>query len=100
LSPQGVIQGFLRLGATDPLGYDVCLDNNGESTPGGKVTVWGCGSHNTNQQWRLYPDGTLRAADSGLCIDVAGGATGSGSLLVQQTCNGGNSQKWVRQANP
>ncbi|MDW6064039.1 RICIN domain-containing protein [Streptomyces sp. FXJ1.4098] len=92
-----MIQGFLRLGATDPLGYAVCLDNNGESTPGGKVTVWGCGSHNTNQQWRLYPDGTLRAADSGLCIDVA---TGSGSLLVQQTCNGGNSQKWVRQANP
>ncbi|MFI8083977.1 RICIN domain-containing protein [Kitasatospora sp. NPDC086009] len=100
LSPQGVIQGFLRLGATDPRGYDVCLDNNGESTPGGKVTVWGCGSHNTNQQWRLYPDGTLRAAGSGLCIDVAGGATGSGSLLVQQTCNGGNGQKWVRQANP
>ncbi|MFD9592996.1 RICIN domain-containing protein [Kitasatospora sp. NPDC059973] len=100
LSPEGLTQGFLRLEATDPFYHYMCLDNNGESAPGGKVTIRRCRSRDTNQQWRLAPDGTLRTTDSDLCIDVAGGATGSGSLLVQQTCNGGNSQKWVRQANP
>ncbi|MFJ5925124.1 RICIN domain-containing protein [Kitasatospora sp. NPDC092948] len=100
LSPENVIRGFLQSGLTDSSGNHLCLDDNSQTDPGGKVIVWDCASDNANQQWLLQSDGSIRSTTSGLCIDVADKSTGSGSLLVQQSCNGSTSQTWVRGANP
>ncbi|QJS14006.1 RICIN domain-containing protein [Streptomyces argyrophyllae] len=49
----------------------------------------------TDQQWMLNADGTITGVESGLCLDVTGGAGPDGSLVQLSTCNGGSSQRWT-----
>ncbi|WP_157531765.1 family 20 glycosylhydrolase [Kitasatospora sp. Root107] len=50
-----------------------------------------------NQQWQLtaYPDGSYTMVNgvSGLCADVAAGT--ANAAVVQATCTGGDSQRWL-----
>jgi YD repeat-containing protein len=70
-----------------------CIDlNNGSSTNGTKIQVWGCGNANPNQDWTLYPDGTIRSR--GKCWDINNGGTGNGTLVQLWDCNNGVNQKW------
>ena len=96
LSPTGVIQGTLRLGITDGAGNPLCLDDDNNTSPGTAAIVWPCGATNPNQQWTLNPDGSVRSTASGLCLDVFGGATTSGTPLDQWPCTGNSNQRWIR----
>ena len=40
--------------------------------------------------------GTVTGVESGLCLDVAGAATGNGSPIDIWTCSGGSNQRWTR----
>ncbi|MFD8595650.1 RICIN domain-containing protein [Kitasatospora sp. NPDC059646] len=95
----GSIRGFLHLGL---YGWDtsMCLDNNSQTTPGGKVIVWPCAADNPHQQWTLNPNGSIQSTDSWLCLDTASGGTADATLVVQATCNGTAGQRWTRGANP
>jgi hypothetical protein len=71
-----------------------CADANGQgTTPGTKVIIWTCNGQ-TNQQWTVNSDGTIKGVQSGLCLDVVNSGTGNGSLVQLSTCNGQPSQKW------
>ena len=47
-----------------------------------------------------YPDGTfdIRAAHDNKCLDVFGGALGSGAVVVQAICHGGINQRFYFQS--
>ncbi|GAA2360683.1 hypothetical protein GCM10010246_58960 [Streptomyces cuspidosporus] len=47
------------------------------------------------QQWTRNSNGTITGVQSGLCLDVTGGATADGALAELWTCNGGGSQRWT-----
>ncbi|GAB2711304.1 RICIN domain-containing protein [Kitasatospora kifunensis] len=94
----GVIQGSLQLLGTDSSGNRLCLDDNAGTAPGTAVTTWNCDTTNANanEQWSLYPDGSIHSVASGLCLDVSGGAVAAGSLVDLWNCTGNSSQRWVR----
>jgi hypothetical protein len=45
------------------------------------------------------PDGTMSVANNHDCIDVAGSATASGSVIWMYGCNGSGAQVWTEQAD-
>ncbi|WP_438822049.1 RICIN domain-containing protein [Actinocrinis puniceicyclus] len=52
-----------------------------------------------DQRWELHPDGSMTNSESGLCLDVVGQKTASGSpvdLWTLWTRNGGGNQLWSR----
>ncbi len=49
----------------------------------------------TNQKWKLNPNGTITAQNSGLCLDVTGNKTANSTPVAVWTCNGQNNQKWT-----
>jgi hypothetical protein len=64
------------------------------ATSGTAVVLESC-SGATNQQWTVNSSGTITsAADSTLCLDTVGEATGDGTLLNVTTCSGSASQTW------
>jgi hypothetical protein len=72
-----------------------CLDANAQgTTPGTKAIIWTCNGQ-TNQQWTVNSDGTIKGVQSGLCLDVTNSGTGNGSLVQLQSCGGQASQKWA-----
>ena len=74
-----------------------CLDAyNKQTTPGTKVEIWDCNG-GTNQQWRLNSDGTITGVQSGLCLDVTGGATAgpNGTKLELWPCTGQANEIWT-----
>ncbi len=99
IGANGVIQGTLRLGFNTTSGDPLCLDNDSNIAPGTPAIVYPCQPNNTNQQWYLYPDGTVRALNSGLCLDVYGGATTNGTPVDQWPCTGNSNQRWIRKAS-
>jgi hypothetical protein len=50
----------------------------------------------TNQQWTLNADGTIRGAQSGLCLDVDHNLTANGTVVLLWTCNAAANQRWSR----
>ena len=72
-----------------------CMDDNGNSTAtGNKVQMWTCRG-DTQQRWTMKPTGTIQI-DGGFCLDSAGGATTSGTLVVLDPCSkGATSQIWT-----
>ncbi|AOR30518.1 alpha-galactosidase [Streptomyces fodineus] len=76
---------------------DMCLDAYRQGTaPGTPVIAWNCNGQ-TNQHWTLQDDGTVKGAQSGLCIKVSGGATVNDSPLILANCDGGDdNQRWTR----
>ncbi|QNP73376.1 RICIN domain-containing protein [Streptomyces roseirectus] len=71
-----------------------CLDVPGSATSGTRPVIWACNG-GANQQWRVNADGTITAVQSGLCLDVSGGATANGTAVQLWSCTGGNNQKWT-----
>ncbi|MFI2432998.1 non-reducing end alpha-L-arabinofuranosidase family hydrolase [Streptomyces sp. NPDC018693] len=71
-----------------------CLDVPGNATAGTRPVIWSCHG-GTNQQWRVNADGTVVAVQSGLCLDVSGGATANGTAVQLWNCTGSNNQKWT-----
>ncbi|GAA4424868.1 ricin-type beta-trefoil lectin domain protein [Actinokineospora soli] len=71
-----------------------CLDATGGSTsPGTRVITWDCHG-GANQEWAVNTDGTIRGAQSGLCLTATGSANGSPTEL--HPCDGRTGQKWTR----
>jgi len=62
----------------------------GNGTP---AAIWDC-SGQADQQWNINPDGTITAAQSGLCLDANGQGTANGTKVQLWTCSGGANQHW------
>jgi hypothetical protein len=50
----------------------------------------------SNQQWTLNSDGTIRGAQSGLCLDVDHNRTANGTVVLLWTCSAAANQRWSR----
>ncbi|WP_426502368.1 extracellular catalytic domain type 1 short-chain-length polyhydroxyalkanoate depolymerase [Dactylosporangium sp. McL0621] len=72
-----------------------CLDAPLNGTAGVKAQLWDC-SGATNQQWTLGADGSIRNAQSGLCLDVSGAGTANNTPVQLWTCTGAANQRWLR----
>jgi lysophospholipase L1-like esterase len=72
-----------------------CLDSPTNATAGAKAQLWDCHG-GTNQNWTLNANGTIRNAQSGLCLDVSGNATTNGSPVILWTCTAAANQLWTR----
>ncbi|WP_435820850.1 glycoside hydrolase family 27 protein [Micromonospora chersina] len=71
-----------------------CLDAPLNATPGAKAQIWDCNG-GANQRWSRNADGTIRALQSGLCLDVNGAATGNGTTVILWTCTAAANQRWT-----
>ncbi|MEU3454662.1 ricin-type beta-trefoil lectin domain protein [Micromonospora sp. NPDC006766] len=71
-----------------------CLDAPLNATPGAKAQLWDCNG-GANQRWNRNSDGTIRAQQSGLCLDVNGAATGNGTTVILWTCTAAANQRWT-----
>jgi autotransporter-associated beta strand protein len=69
----------------------------GGTAPGDSITEWDSSAAYT--LWELVPAGftgyRLVNANSGLAMDVSGGSTANGAMLVQQPVSSGTSQVWI-----
>jgi glucosylceramidase len=76
-----------------------CLDVTGGSTANGNTPqLWDCTAGNTNQQWTIGTDGTVRGL--GKCLDVANNSTADGATVHLWDCAGTvATQKWSRTAS-
>jgi alpha-galactosidase len=72
-----------------------CLDAPANATAGTKAQIWDCNG-GTNQQWTINTDGTVRGAQSGLCLDVDHNLTANGTLVLLWTCTAAANQRWSR----
>jgi len=72
-----------------------CLDAPINATAGAKVQIWDCNG-GANQQWTINADGTVRGAQSGLCLDVDHNLTANGTLVLLWTCTAAVNQRWSR----
>lgn len=72
-----------------------CLDSPTGATAGAKAQLWDCNG-GANQQWTFNANGTLSNAQSGLCLDVNGGATANGTAVILWTCTASANQRWTR----
>jgi alpha-galactosidase len=72
-----------------------CLDAAPGATAGAKAQLWDCNG-GANQQWSLNADGTVRNAQSGLCLDVDRNLTANGTVTLLWTCTGAANQRWTR----
>ncbi|TYB40319.1 alpha-galactosidase [Micromonospora sp. AP08] len=71
-----------------------CLDAPLNASPGAKAQVWDCNG-GANQRWSRNADGTIRAQQSGLCLDVNGAASGNGTTVILWTCTAAANQRWT-----
>ncbi|MFI7211436.1 glycoside hydrolase family 27 protein [Micromonospora maritima] len=71
-----------------------CLDAPTNAGAGTKAQIWDC-TGGTNQRWTRNADGTVRSAQSGLCLDVNGAATANGTTVILWTCTGAANQRWT-----
>jgi alpha-galactosidase len=72
-----------------------CLDAPVNAAAGAAVTIWDCNG-GANQNWTIGSDGTIRGAQSGLCLDVDHNLTANGTKVLLWTCNGATNQRWSR----
>ena len=72
-----------------------CLDVAPNAAAGTRVQIWDCNS-GANQRWSLNSNGTVTSAQTGLCLDVNGGAAANGSAAIVWSCHGGANQRWAR----
>ena len=68
-----------------------CLQAAG-TVPGTTVQIDRCAGA-ANQRWRVN-GAAIIGVESGLCLDVSGGATGNGTPVVLWTCHGRRNQQW------
>lgn len=72
-----------------------CLDAPTGATAGTKAQLWDC-SGAANQRWSFTSGGTIRNAQTGLCLDVNGRATANGTTVLLWTCTNAPNQLWTR----
>jgi hypothetical protein len=72
-----------------------CLNVPTGAAAGTRVQIQDCNG-GANQQWTLNSNGTIRNAQSGLCLDVNGASTANGSAVVVWSCHDGANQRWAR----
>jgi alpha-galactosidase len=72
-----------------------CLDAPAGATAGTKAQLWDCNG-GANQNWTAGADGTLRNAQTGLCLDVDRNLTANGTRVLLWTCTGAANQRWTR----
>jgi poly(3-hydroxybutyrate) depolymerase len=72
-----------------------CLDVAPNAAAGTRVQIWDCHG-GANQQWTFNSNGTISSAQTGLCLDVNGGASANGSAVIVWNCHGGTNQRWSR----
>jgi lysophospholipase L1-like esterase len=70
-----------------------CLDSPTGATSGTKAQLWDC-SGAANQRWSFTSGGTVRNAQSGLCLEAGG--TANGATVSLRTCTNASSQLWSR----
>ncbi|MFF0162153.1 ricin-type beta-trefoil lectin domain protein [Streptomyces sp. NPDC005263] len=70
-----------------------CLGVGQGAANGTPAAIWDC-SGQPDQQWNVNPDGTITAAQSGLCLDAVGQGTGNGTKVQLWSCSGGANQHW------
>ncbi|GIF74487.1 ricin-type beta-trefoil lectin domain protein [Asanoa siamensis] len=87
-------QQFTRNGATLRV-LGKCLDAPVNAAAGTRTQIWDCHG-GANQQWVFNGNGTISSAQTGLCLDVNGGATANGSAVIVWGCHGGANQRWAR----
>ncbi|GIF13438.1 RICIN domain-containing protein [Actinoplanes teichomyceticus] len=71
-----------------------CLDSPTGAVAGARAQLWDC-SGAANQRWTFSSGGTIRNAQSGLCLDVTGNATANGTAVALWTCTGAPNQLWT-----
>lgn len=70
-----------------------CMDlSAGDTDDGTKVQVWDCQNGNANQNWTLYPDGSVR--NFGKCLDLSAYGTTNGTKVQLWDCTGASNQVW------
>jgi poly(3-hydroxybutyrate) depolymerase len=72
-----------------------CLDLAPNAAAGTRVQIWDCNG-GANQQWNVNSTGTISNAQTGLCLDVNGGAAANGTAVVVWNCHSGANQRWAR----
>lgn len=73
-----------------------CLGIEGEAVAGARVVLESCDLSADSQRWLLPSPGFTGAVagPAGLCLAVAGGATGDFTPIEVRACNGSASQSW------
>lgn len=74
-----------------------CLGVGQGAGNGAPAAIWDCNGQ-ADQQWNINPDGTITAAQSGLCLDASGQGTGNGTKVQLWSCSGGANQHWRLQS--
>ncbi len=76
-----------------------CVDNAAGTAgaDGANVVITDCAREANGQAWWKSSDGSLTTL--GLCLDIKGNGTGSGTQVELWDCNQVGGQKWVQQAN-
>ncbi|MDH6704495.1 hypothetical protein P3T27_001198 [Kitasatospora sp. MAA19] len=77
--------------------YGKCVDASGRKTTAGTPVILYACNGGTNQQWSHEPDGSFVGGQSGLCLDVIGGAVPApgGTQLELWPCTGRTNQIWT-----
>ncbi|MEV7983432.1 ricin-type beta-trefoil lectin domain protein [Streptomyces sp. NPDC086519] len=70
-----------------------CLGVGQSAGSGTPAAIWDC-SGQADQQWNVGADGTITAAQSGLCLDANGQGTANGTKVQLWSCTGGANQHW------
>ena len=70
-----------------------CLGVGQSAGSGTPAAIWDC-SGQSDQQWNVGADGTITAAQSGLCLDANGQGTANGTKVQLWSCTGGANQHW------
>ncbi|MEL0106932.1 MAG: RICIN domain-containing protein, partial [Rhodospirillaceae bacterium] len=74
-------------------------NSTNKRSKGTKIHAWACNGKNVNQKWYLKkrPGGhfEIKSANSGLCLDVAGGSKNKGAQVLQWPCHGKANQQWI-----
>ncbi|MFI6495067.1 ricin-type beta-trefoil lectin domain protein [Streptomyces sp. NPDC050564] len=70
-----------------------CLGVGQSAGNGTPAAIWDC-TGEADQQWNVNADGTITAAQSGLCLDASGQGTANGTKVQVWSCTGGANQHW------
>src|SRR5687768_12092148 len=85
------------LRATAPSGAQGCLD--GYRGHGGNLELVACDG-TPEQTWYVHGEGWLQNIATQQCVDIRGGATGSGAGIINWDCNHAWNQKFAFGAAP
>ncbi|MEU4215624.1 glycosyl hydrolase [Actinoplanes sp. NPDC026623] len=94
-------QGWVFTGAGELRTFNetACLDAPVNAAAGAALVIWPCNG-GQNQKFRQHTDGSIVAAQTGLCLDVNQGATANETRVILWACNGQANQRWSSTGTP